>query len=385
MALTLSRADAARALDYFEQFIERSPVTYYLTDKPLCVLLPNVWRAQPRLRTRVAADLVQALPQTFIGERLLGPTAWIASRDADVADGLRSLADGGERQALLCMALAGIDHQGMRPEAQRLLSELLAVNPTAGLTVSFGAGYHQACFYQRWLTSAEREMLASHLLWLAGNTADPEINRSSATEGLRQLVPSLLPRQKHRTFARLRDIAAGQLASTVLSGIAAATAHPLSRFQFNLGSESLGQSALLGAAEVASTPHEVSALAPVISDWMARPDPTAVRHGLLAIGALPAGLRPPTFARSWAQHPNQEVRAAAAVLWARTAGSEPELGNTLATDPARTVRGALLGQLTGHGGARSLSEQRHLLSQISRDLSAEIRQSAREIISEAKP
>ncbi len=334
-----------KVLAIFEPLVARESGRHHLSDEAMLATFVGLYRAHPTWRDTIAGLLARCLTDDGLAYQALKLMHDLGEAPGSLILALRPLAADGNRWALELLARFGDDEPALLPEAERRVTQVLALETKNGANEwSLLAVDTAASVFARHLPEERQVALARQWLRLAQDSADIAANRASALEGLSILAGDLPPTVRAELFEPVLALLQPPDALSEVDAISASTLHPLNPFQINLSPDSLPQAAMRTVAALAVGEGQARRVEQAILQAIRSGNEGAVHAAAVALVRLA-----PQFVtldlRPLAVHASPWVRQAAAVLWARRASELPEIGVALARDTDRGVRAVIAAQL----------------------------------------
>ncbi|MEU0403767.1 hypothetical protein ABZ318_26755 [Streptomyces sp. NPDC006197] len=248
----------------------------------------------------------------------------------------------GALKAALALTLAGSPAGQYRPMAQSLLDAHLAKpgsakpSPEATLERTSRLAAHL-------LATTQCQEFTTALIDIAQDHDQPTRRRQDALYALGHMAPRLTTRQRSQCFDTAMDATRGTLDGG--NGNSRQASHPLARFRFNHGPDTLRYAGIHAAVSLARTEAHASQIAAEAFPLLAHCEEDTDRIIATALADLSPEFLAPLIP-VLAGHSSPWARALAAHLWCYS-GAVPDrrLGLLLASDPSRHVRRNLASSL----------------------------------------
>jgi hypothetical protein len=197
---------AGRTLDRLRPMIARQTGTYNRNDEEHIAIVAGIFAANPNLRERALAHIVDLLEQ---GDHVAARMRHAAGRflverkeDLDIAGALRPLADAGNQSAIeLRYDLGEIDESLLVAVSERV-EALLDQPPRPAGQFGIGTDLPRVGYLARVLPTATKERVAEYLMSFAEDRTEPELNRVDALHGLLNLAAELQVDSQRRHLHR---------------------------------------------------------------------------------------------------------------------------------------------------------------------------------------
>ncbi|MFD3997127.1 hypothetical protein [Streptomyces sp. NPDC058583] len=259
-----------------------------------------------------------------------------------VAERCSTTAGPGALKAALALIFAGSPADQYRPLAQTLLDGHLA-KPGSSQPSSEASLERTARLTAHLLEATQCEELAEALLETARDHGQSAQKRQDALHALGHVAPHLTERQRSECFETAMDATRGTLDGA--NGYGRRASHPLDRFRFNHGPDTLRYAGIHAAVNLARTPAHTSQIMAEALPLFAHGEEGADRIIATDLASLPLKDLAPLIP-SLAGHSSPWARALAAHLWCHS-GPVPDLrvGHLFASDPSCHVRRNLASSL----------------------------------------
>ncbi len=327
----LSRLQAKLALAALEPDIGRDPGRYRPHDDEHVRIVAAIYETQPTLRTQAQDHLLALLEQG--GDLAMTVATHAAaefSRDVDaVAPHLHRLADAGNAAALELLLAVDLSHRRLVAEAAAATERELSRSPEPPGHFSFGVALTRTAYLARVLDDGRQVKLARHLLSLAEDRHQPEVNRGQAISALRNLAQIVPPGVREDLFAGCMAIAEDPGPPNELDRLLRGGLHPLSTFRINLGFGSLVPDALCTAALLGHRADDWDRVVATAAPLLVGPSEAGVAGAARALWHVPHE-HVNLDLNMLAGFSRQVVRQLAAVLWVHRPDEAPALGTALA-------------------------------------------------------
>ena len=335
-----SSSDAERFIQFATQFVNREPGNYQLTDAHHIRALMRIAENNNKLRK-------DALRQTLELLLVADQESWNAFFEKDellqfevslVGELFTAPAANGNTIACLGLIAAGADTSPVLAHAKQRLAQVTAERVHEPGVQHIGTNLMIDASLVSVLDLVEKETFVREMMIMASDQKEPSMNRGQALLAATQLVNEIALDTKGEIFKNAIRFAQGDYDSEFPNPFEISN-DPLSRFKINLGPHSFRPIGLHCAACCAQTEDEISEVREIAFDLLRQGDKKTSIHIAQALGAIASELTLETV-EALSAHPNEWIRAVAAVAWAE--GTHPPfIGQALVKDSSALVRRSL--------------------------------------------
>ena len=250
----------------------------------------------------------------------------------------------GNTTACLVLVIADSRKDLVAGHARERLNAAVAVRINEPGRQRIGTTFLRDAVLMYGLGRTDKEMFVDAMMRIAIDHREPVLNRQDALLAAARLVDDLSDTRRQEVFELALACARGEHDPRSETDLFSAPPDPLSRFQINLGPQSLQAPGLRCAAHSASTNRQITMIYNLAIQLLNSAVDTISYHAANAITALPAEVVAGDLTML-STHPSQWARSVAASAWAATSNADLQIGTKLATDNSASVRQTLASSL----------------------------------------
>lgn len=250
----------------------------------------------------------------------------------------------GNTTACLVLVTADSRQDLVAGHARERLNAAVAVRVSEPGRQRIGTTYLRDAVLMYGLNRTDKEMFVDAMMRIAIDQREPALNRQDALLAAARLVGDLSDTRRQEVFELALACARGEHDPRSETDLFSAPPDPLSRFQINLGPQSLRAPGLRCAAHSASTQRQTTMVYDLAIQVLNSDIDIVSYHAANAITALPAEVVAGDLTML-STHPSRWARSVAASAWAVTSNADPQIGTKLASDNSARVRRILSSSL----------------------------------------
>jgi hypothetical protein len=350
--------EAKRFLQIGRDLIPRRPNTYRFTDEAHALAVISIARAHPTLRKEAVEQLLQALlVDQRMAESVLSGAGDMLCLERDLVQ--RTLTEPASKDhynAALALVIAECDTNAIEAMASKRVATAAAPRLHQPGVTHLGSGVENTSLLAGALPLLKREAFARAMVNAASDRDDAAMNRREALGALRVVARQLSDELRDELFEFALSYAKGNYEASRSDEFFSGGDDPLQRFRVRMGSTTLAPDGLETAAALARSSAQYAAVQNQARQMLPEADEQTSRAIAVALTSIP----PDDISidiELLGAHPDPNLRAVAAVIWAQRPNRHAAIAERLARDPSPIVRRSLassLAEVPAHARVRTI-------------------------------